>query len=211
MKTKVLGVVAAFALLGFSPANASTFTYNLFLASPPYSGGGLLTGTITTDCNSCTLSASDITAYSVTGIDGIHSPFTITSAAPGAFFQLVGPDLIATPSGIFFNFGDQTTPSYFWMFSPFGSLGNYSQFALINAGTDGRGSSGHFKFFNDNLSGPQTIFIGTQNLFDLTSIAYPVSPTPVPAALPLFATGLAVMGLLGWRRKRNAAAKATAV
>jgi hypothetical protein len=32
------------------------------------------------------------------------------------------------------------------------------------------------------------------------------SPTPLPAALPLFATGLGAMGLLGWRRKRKAAA-----
>ena len=29
--------------------------------------------------------------------------------------------------------------------------------------------------------------------------------TPLPAALPLFATGLAGLGLLGWRRKRKAA------
>jgi hypothetical protein len=34
--------------------------------------------------------------------------------------------------------------------------------------------------------------------------------TPLPAALPLFATGLGVMGLLGWRRKRKAAAISTA-
>ena len=27
--------------------------------------------------------------------------------------------------------------------------------------------------------------------------------TPLPAALPLFATGLAALGLLGWRRKRS--------
>jgi hypothetical protein len=27
-------------------------------------------------------------------------------------------------------------------------------------------------------------------------------PTPLPAALPLFATGLGGLGLLGWRRKR---------
>ena len=30
-----------------------------------------------------------------------------------------------------------------------------------------------------------------------------VSPTPLPAALPLFATGLGVIGLLSWRRKRK--------
>jgi len=33
-----------------------------------------------------------------------------------------------------------------------------------------------------------------------------VAPVPLPAALPLFAGGLGLMGLLGWRRKRNAAA-----
>jgi hypothetical protein len=32
--------------------------------------------------------------------------------------------------------------------------------------------------------------------------------TPLPAALPLFATGLGALGLLGWRRKRKAAAQA---
>jgi hypothetical protein len=32
----------------------------------------------------------------------------------------------------------------------------------------------------------------------------PLSSTPVPAALPLFATGLGGLGLLGWRRKRRA-------
>lgn len=31
------------------------------------------------------------------------------------------------------------------------------------------------------------------------------SPVPIPAALPLFATGLGVVGFLGWRRKRKAA------
>jgi hypothetical protein len=30
-----------------------------------------------------------------------------------------------------------------------------------------------------------------------------ISATPVPAALPLFATGLGALGLLGWRRRRR--------
>jgi hypothetical protein len=38
----------------------------------------------------------------------------------------------------------------------------------------------------------------------------PLSSTPLPATLPLFASGLGAMGLFGWRRKRkNAAALAT--
>jgi hypothetical protein len=31
-----------------------------------------------------------------------------------------------------------------------------------------------------------------------------ITATPLPAALPLFATGLGALGLLGWRRKRKA-------
>ena len=31
--------------------------------------------------------------------------------------------------------------------------------------------------------------------------------TPLPATLPLFATGLGALGLLGWRRKRTTAAR----
>ena len=38
-----------------------------------------------------------------------------------------------------------------------------------------------------------------------TSAIVPIA-TPVPAALPLFAAGLGALGLLGWRRKRKAAA-----
>ena len=39
------------------------------------------------------------------------------------------------------------------------------------------------------------------------SVAFtpPVSSVPLPATLPLFATGLGALGLLGWRRKKAAA------
>ena len=42
-------------------------------------------------------------------------------------------------------------------------------------------------------------------------ITQPIGETPIPTALPLFASGLGALGLLGWRRKRkNAAARAAA-
>jgi hypothetical protein len=44
--------------------------------------------------------------------------------------------------------------------------------------------------------------------FGLASVTFDTAPTPLPAALPLFATGLGALGLLGWRRKRKAAASA---
>jgi hypothetical protein len=42
----------------------------------------------------------------------------------------------------------------------------------------------------------------------LASVAGTATPTPLPAALPLFATGIGALGLLGWRRKRKARAGA---
>ena len=41
---------------------------------------------------------------------------------------------------------------------------------------------------------------------DFDIAVFQVAAVPIPAALPLFATGLAAMGLLGWRRKRKSAA-----
>jgi hypothetical protein len=46
----------------------------------------------------------------------------------------------------------------------------------------------------------------TSAAFD--NLNYAVTATPLPAALPLFATGIGVMGLFGWRRKRKAVAVA---
>ncbi len=45
-----------------------------------------------------------------------------------------------------------------------------------------------------------------QNIGQIGTWNATVGTTPLPAALPLFATGLGAMGLLGWRRKRRAAA-----
>ena len=40
--------------------------------------------------------------------------------------------------------------------------------------------------------------------FDNFNITINPNPVPLPGALPLFATGLGALGLLGWRRKRKA-------
>lgn len=49
------------------------------------------------------------------------------------------------------------------------------------------------------------ISISSASGFDYAAGFASVSAVPVPAALPLFGTGLAIMGFVGWRRKRNAA------
>ena len=42
-----------------------------------------------------------------------------------------------------------------------------------------------------------------QYSFFIDNVTYDAVATPLPAALPLFATGLGALGLLGWRRKRK--------
>jgi hypothetical protein len=52
--------------------------------------------------------------------------------------------------------------------------------------------------FNEMISG------GDGFAFDYAAISPIIAP--LPAALPLFATGLGALGLLGWRRKKKAIA-----
>lgn len=62
------------------------------------------------------------------------------------------------------------------------------------------------------LSGNNLTHVGFDSFWSGMEINYTItfnvssaSVVPVPAALPLFGTGLAVLGLIGWRRKRKAA------
>jgi PEP-CTERM motif len=48
---------------------------------------------------------------------------------------------------------------------------------------------------------------GNSNIGLVTGFNDP-APTPLPAALPLFTSGLGALGLLGWRKRRKAATAA---
>ena len=85
---------------------------------------------------------------------------------------------------------------------------------LRNAHTTGR--SGRTQREPDD-EGPGAIQVGVGGGFPVFSLGnfqenssdgtYIIgTATPLPAALPLFATGLGALGLLGWRRKRKAQA-----
>jgi hypothetical protein len=60
--------------------------------------------------------------------------------------------------------------------------------------------SGSFELFIEDSAD-----VSPNGPFTLTSLEVTLNcaETPLPAALPLFYTGLGVMGLLGWRRKRK--------
>ncbi len=66
-----------------------------------------------------------------------------------------------------------------------------------------------FLFFSVDNSGKVTSnFFLAINTEPGSNESVTLASTPLPAALPLFASGLGVMGLFGWRRKRNAQAVA---
>jgi hypothetical protein len=54
------------------------------------------------------------------------------------------------------------------------------------------------------------VLTSSGNAFEFADLQDAPIETPLPAALPLFATGLGAIGLLGWRKKRKSAALAAA-
>ena len=57
-----------------------------------------------------------------------------------------------------------------------------------------------------SFSGPIVAFDAPVIVGEWDITIHEATATPLPAALPLFASGLGALGLLGWRRKRNQAA-----
>jgi hypothetical protein len=121
-------------LSGSVAANASSYTYDM-------NGIGTLTGFITTDCNNCTLGASDILAWSITSTAGSLQdppPFgpVVSTSSPdnnsGVLGDL-GDLLVATPRTLSFNFTPSTPggPVTFWANGNF-EAATYIQFGTAN-------------------------------------------------------------------------------
>jgi uncharacterized protein (TIGR03118 family) len=54
-----------------------------------------------------------------------------------------------------------------------------------------------------NNGSPNTLYFTDGINSESAGLFGAIDPVPLPAALPLFATGLRALGLLGWRRKRK--------
>ena len=184
-------------VLGYSQAEANII-YDLSYTSP----SGTASGFIETDGNIGTLVPGDFYDWDITltigaltaTLEGPHSGNNsslncCSSTAP----------VTASATELTFDFGSVLTGGLFG----FGLSAGGTRLCYADKSTE-------------NCAGPHPgigwqIGAGTPG----TGIGPPaddviatVTETPLPAALSLFATGLGALGLLGWRKKRKAAALA---
>ncbi len=177
MKSKLLGLMALVSLvLALSGGAASAVTFDWSTTGPTGSG----TFTATDDGSG---------QYTITDITGTFEGYNITELSlPGTYYNdnlLFYPVLPDSPqldsSGVSFLAAD-----------PGNALSAYA-FNLNFQADSGYGYTTVFfplSFLGNSYGGIDTFAAST-------------SVTPLPAALPLFATGIGAMGLLGWRRKRK--------
>jgi len=157
----------------FNPSNAFNFNLNYGL---PVTLTNFLTITAT-DTNFNLLS---------TATDTIKTTFNFTQPGSG--------------SGSVFGSGEDT--SLFFVFDN-GNI-HWNGPAVVNFGNLDLTITLSDASFSSAFAGILTAFpsVGIDATFSLTGTSDVVSQTPLPAALPLFATGLAALGLLGWWRRK---------
>ncbi len=204
MKFKLFGLVAWIVLLGVPRVEATPITYNVDIVGTLW---GSIVGTITTDGTIGPLAAGNITNWDLTVVGGeFIPPSTIRTftgqviGPPSGTTSYVGHDtplgvLVGSATTLTFSFSD-ATPGIFEIQTLQGCC-TLTAFSFQDAG-------------NVDLAGGE-IFVDADGVVVNLCCAAPsdvvgtagISSTPLPAALPLFTTGLGGLGLLGWRRKRS--------
>jgi len=140
-----------------------------------------------------------------------ESAFSLTTPVPGNL--TVAPVVLVTNTGC----SGASCPSSFWDVGV--TVDFFNQADNLLASTTGTVSesctpsncsvptpesfsipidSASFEIINDVSVGGGWSFASAS---EFVSTGVPLSETPIPAALPLSATGFAILGLLGWRRR----------
>ena len=182
--------LAAIAALGFSVVQAHAVSFNFSFTNNPILGD--VDGTVTGR------------------IDGLAD--TGASAATGVFITSI-PSVLSYPFSASDNLLSQ--PSVSIVSNSFTVTSGVLTAMDFRAGFPIANTTPAETFFLTLLLNPGSFFVANRisdavdhKVESLSATFVPVSQVPLPAALPLFATGLGVLGLLGWRRKRKAQAAA---
>ena len=196
-------VISSVVSLGVLPANATTF--DLTFTNTVLPGNGCCGPFDVSAVLDATFNGTDYIATSITGTVSEGSPATtyniisllpannnngyfgwdnvITTTGGSAPFGLTNGGIVFTAAGPDYYAADPTNPVSPAEFNIFFSNGN----TLLTMASNNVNAP-----FNGDLS--------------IVESSTQLAQTPLPAALPLFATGLAGLGLLSQRRKRKAAA-----
>ena len=221
MKMRLFGLMVIVVWLGVSPARALTYyDYNVDFAF----GGSDFTGTIQTNCDACDLnSANFVRSWSLTATDG--SSISSSESAAEIVISVPGSTNIlqATSTGIYTLANPTLNGAFQFCGDTVDCLNIYNVFHggpqpapfFELAWIEGATTIYQFGTYFTSRQGGEAPVIQIAALADTVEctlgnggqlcVTTP-APTPLPAALPLFATGLGALGLFGWRRKRRAQA-----
>ena len=197
MNAKLLGLCAAVGIvLSVGTANADTFDISI----TPGFGGTNLTGTIDLNTstglfNSLNLSGGCLIPGDPTscGFRDTRTALTFVTVPSNSEYQYQGLNPGPGQVNVATEGYDLASQTYEFSFGV-QAVGELDLEISLASGTI------FASYTNDACDGPNC-----PNIFGEGSGVISAA-TPLPAALPLFATGLGAMGLFGWRRKRKSIA-----
>lgn len=200
----VRNFVAAAALLTVhaSVAGATTFNWS-------YTGGGANNGVGTLEA---TETAPNSGIFTIQTISGTANGETINASAPVPAYAGTGSTVYWSPTApIVFN---PLNPFFFTDFLGFAFLTEANHYFALYENTNYGGGAPNDAYACGTDTSPYCLIGPGLALGDglgdprvgLTNFA--LTQTPIPAALPLFATGLGMIGFLAHRRKRKAVIRA---
>ncbi len=175
---------------GPDPGATSSQTALLSIASPLAAGAYNLTFTLYQNWGGHQLGdfSLDYTTATSPILSSPQTPVTIQSASSiydaGTTFSLLSP-------GELFVSGDYPDTATYDILATISSVSPITGIFLDVFNNPNLPNDGPGRYVNGNL-------VVSEFALDAQSA------TPLPAALPLFAAGLVAMGMLGWRRKREA-------